>query len=162
MFLSISYFDRWVSAELEQESQASSCVEEWNSACLSSCSWGDRPLVELYLEPASFLDNETAVSVSLPVVTSSSGLNSKRCLGIRTYLEWMGKSVSFGVWHDPQGFLSISADWNTRVTPPIVLRNGTPLASGVLPRVTGHLSSCIWNLHLFPDNASGVSFPLVL
>ena len=60
------------------------------------------------------------------------------------------------------GFLSISADWNTRVTPPIVLRNGTPLASGVLPRVTGHLSSCIWNLHLFPDNATGVSFPLVL
>ena len=29
-----------------QESQASSCVEEWNSACLSSCSWDDRPLVE--------------------------------------------------------------------------------------------------------------------
>ena len=31
-----------------QESQASSCVEEWNSACLSSCSWDDRPLVELW------------------------------------------------------------------------------------------------------------------
>ena len=53
-FLSIYDFDRRVSAELEQESQASSCVEEWNSACLSSCSWGDRPLVELYLEPAAF------------------------------------------------------------------------------------------------------------
>ena len=47
-FLSISDFNSRVSAELEQESQASSCVEEWNSACLSSCSWGDRPLVELY------------------------------------------------------------------------------------------------------------------
>ena len=43
-----------VSAELEQESQASSCVEEWNSASLSSLSPGDRPLVELYLEPTAF------------------------------------------------------------------------------------------------------------
>ena len=67
------------------------------------------------------------------------------------------------------GFLSISdfdprvsADWNTRVRPRIVLRNGTQLASGVLHRVTGHLSSCIWNLHIFLDNAMGVSFPLVL
>ena len=48
------------------------------------------------------------------------------------------------------GFLSISdfdirvsADWNMRVRPHIVLRNGTPLASGVLPRVIGHLSSFI-------------------
>ena len=53
-FLSISDFNRRISAELEQESQASSCVEEWNLACLSSCSWGDRPLVKLYLEPAAF------------------------------------------------------------------------------------------------------------
>ena len=53
-FLSISEFDRKVSAELEQESQVSSCVEEWNSACLLRCSQGDRPLVELYLEPAAF------------------------------------------------------------------------------------------------------------
>ena len=53
-FLSISDFDRRVSAELVQESQASSCVEEWNSACLSSCSQVDRTLVELYLEPAGF------------------------------------------------------------------------------------------------------------
>ena len=67
------------------------------------------------------------------------------------------------------GFLSIydfdprvSADWNMRVRPRIVLRNGTPLASGVLPWVTGHLSSFIWNLHLFPGNATGVSVPSVL
>ena len=39
---------------------------------------------------------------------------------------------------------------------------GTQLASGFVHRVTGHLSSCIWNLHLFPDNATWVSFPLVL
>ena len=53
-FLSISDLDQRVSGELEQESQDSSFVEEWNSACLSSCSRGDRPLVELYLEPAGF------------------------------------------------------------------------------------------------------------
>ena len=54
MFLSIYDFDCRVSEELEQESQASACVEEWNYACLSSCSQGDRPLVELYLEPPAF------------------------------------------------------------------------------------------------------------
>ena len=54
MFLFISDFDHRVSAELEEESQASSCVEEWNSACLLSCSWGYRALVELYLEPVGF------------------------------------------------------------------------------------------------------------
>ena len=52
-YFSISDFDRRVSTELEQESQALTCVEEWNSACLSSFSQGDRPLVELNLEPAS-------------------------------------------------------------------------------------------------------------
>ena len=53
-FLSIFDFDHRVPAELEQESQASSCVEEWNSACLSSCSRGYRALVELYLESVGF------------------------------------------------------------------------------------------------------------
>ena len=37
-----------------QESQASSWVEAWNSACLSRCPRGERPLVELYLEPGVF------------------------------------------------------------------------------------------------------------
>ena len=83
-FLSISNFDHRVSAELEQESQASSCVEKWNSITsrvvngvtghLLSCIW------ILWLFP----DNATGVSVALPVVTSSSGLHSKsaRELGI--------------------------------------------------------------------------------
>ena len=31
-----------------------SFVETWNSACLSSCEWGVRPLVELHLEPVAF------------------------------------------------------------------------------------------------------------
>ena len=81
-FLSIFDFDHRVPAELEQESQASSCVEEWNSACLSSCSRGDRLLVELYLESAVFFGGSTGVSVTLCIVTSFTGLHSKRCPGI--------------------------------------------------------------------------------
>ena len=81
-FLSTSDFDHRVSAELGQESQASSCVEEWNSACLSTCSRGDRPLVELYFEPAGFSERCIGVSVTHRVVISSTGLHSKRCLVI--------------------------------------------------------------------------------
>ena len=49
----ISDFNRRISAELGQESQDLSCVEKWNSVCLSSCSRVDRPIVELYLERAA-------------------------------------------------------------------------------------------------------------
>ena len=77
-----SYSDCSVPAELGQESQASSCVEKWNSACLSSCSWGDTPLVELCVEPPFFSGQCTGVSVPLLVVPSSTGLPSKRCPGI--------------------------------------------------------------------------------
>ena len=48
------------------------------------------------------------MSVCLRVVTSSSGLHSKRCLGIGTCLDWTGKSVSFRMWHDPRGFSSFN------------------------------------------------------
>ena len=50
----ISDSDRRVPADWGQENQASSWVEAWNSACLSKCPWGERPLVELYLEPGGF------------------------------------------------------------------------------------------------------------
>ena len=62
---------------------------------LLSCIWNLR----------LFLDDISGVSVPLLVVTSSSGLHSKRCPGIGTYLEWTGKTVSFGMWQDPRGFL---------------------------------------------------------
>ena len=81
-FVSISDSDRRVPAELGQESQASSCKEEWNSACLSSYSRGDRQLVELCLESAGFSGRCTRVSVPLCVVPSSTGLPLKRCPGI--------------------------------------------------------------------------------
>ena len=69
-------------AEFEQESQPSSCVEEWNSACLSSSSRGDRSLLELCVVPAGFSGRYPGVSVPLSVVPSSKGLSSKRCPGI--------------------------------------------------------------------------------
>src|SRR5574340_1013906 len=50
----ISDSDRRVPADWGQESQASSWVEAWNSACLSRCPRGERPLVELSLEPGVF------------------------------------------------------------------------------------------------------------
>ena len=87
VFLSISDFDCRVSAELEQESQASSCDEVGTQLAsgfvhrvtghLSHCIWNLQV----------FQDDATGVSVSLRVVISSSGLHSKRCLGIGTFLE---------------------------------------------------------------------------
>ena len=53
-FLSISDMDLGVSVEFKQGRQASPCVEAWNSACLSSCEFSDRTLVELCLEPVAF------------------------------------------------------------------------------------------------------------
>ena len=104
-FLSISDIALGVSVELEQGSQASSCVEAWNSAFLSSCSWGVRPLVELYLEPAAS-SGGCSLCVSHPACCDFiPKCHSKSCPGIGTYLEWTGKSVSFGMGHDPQGFL---------------------------------------------------------
>ena len=66
-FLSISDSDHRVLAELGQESQASSWVEAWNSACLSRCSRGERPFVELYLEPGGFSGRCTRDSLPLRV-----------------------------------------------------------------------------------------------
>ena len=41
-----------------------------------------------------------------------------------------------------------------------MLRNGTPLASRVFHGMTGHLSSFIWDLWVFPVNAIRMSVPL--
>ena len=65
------------------------------SGHLSSCIWNLR----------LFPEDATGLSVPFHVLTSSLGLHLKRCPGIRTYLEWTGKLVSFGMWHDPRGVL---------------------------------------------------------
>ena len=81
-------------------------LEEWNSARLSSCLRGDRPLVELCVEPAGFSGRCTGVSVPLGVVPSSTGLPSKRCPALGSCQERAGKSGSFGMWHHPRGYVS--------------------------------------------------------
>ena len=77
----ISDSDRRVPADWGQESQASSWVEAWNSACLSRCSRGERPLVELYLEPRGFSGRCTGESLPLRV-DFIQGWSSERCPGI--------------------------------------------------------------------------------
>ena len=77
------------------------------------------------------------------------------------------KRASSRVEEGISGFLSIS-DFNRRVSaeleqevrPRLGLRNGTPLSSRVVHGVTGHLSSCIWNLRHFLDDATRMSVPL--
>ena len=65
--------------------------EEGNTACLLSCSQGDRPLVEMYVEPAGFSD--IAQGCQFPFVLC---LHPKCCLrrGVRalgSYQERTGK-----------------------------------------------------------------------
>ena len=123
-FLSISDSDRRVPAEFGQESQASSCVEEWNSACLTSCSRGDRPLVELYVEPAGFFGQCTGVSVPLRVVPSSTGLPSKRCPGIG-FFSRVDREI--GVFR--------------HVAPPMRLRLEFPRETGLIVRCAGKVEN---------------------
>ena len=52
--------------------------------------------------------------------------------------------------------------WDRSVRPCLVWRNGTPLASQLVHGVTRHLSSCVWNLPVFPDDARGCQGPFVL
>ena len=42
------------------------------------------------------------------------------------------------------------------------LRKGTLLASRVVQGVSGPLSSCVWNLRVFPDDSWGCQCPFVL
>ena len=90
VFLSISDLDCRVSAELEQESQASSCDEvgtplaprvvQGVTGHLSSCIW------ILWLFP----DDATGMSVPIRFVTSSSGLHWKRCQASGPFLRGLG------------------------------------------------------------------------
>ena len=122
-FIYISDSDRMVPAELGQESQAFSCVEEWNSACLSSSSRDYRPLVDLCLESACFSVLCMGVSVPLRVVHSSTGLLSKRCPGI--------------------GFLRADREIGVfpHVAPPTSLRLEFPSETGLILRCAGNVGT---------------------
>ena len=123
-FLSISDSDPRVPAELGQERQASSCVEAWNSACLSRCARGDRPHPSCIWKLRVFSGRCTRVSVPLCVATSSTGFRSKRCPGI--------------------GILS-RADWEIgvfrKVAPPTRLRLEFPRETGLILRCDGKVGN---------------------
>ena len=66
-------------------------------------------------------------------------------------VKWKG--ASSGVEAETSGFLSnsdsdrsVPAELGQKSQAMSFLRNGTPLASRVVHGVTGHLSSCVWNL----------------
>ena len=107
-FLSISDFDRRVSAELEQESQSLSLLRQGNPLASGVVLWVSGHLWSCIWNLQLFPDDATGVSVPFCVVISSSRLHSKRFPGIGTYLEWTGKSVSFGMWHETLGLFSSS------------------------------------------------------
>ena len=83
--------------------------EVGNTACLSSCSGGHRPLVKLCVEPAGLSGHCTGMSMPLRCVPSPTGLPSKRCTSSGSSQERTGESGSFGVWHHPRGSFQMSS-----------------------------------------------------
>ena len=74
----ISDSDRRVPADWGQESQASSWVEAWNSACLSRCPRGERPLSSCIWNLGVFPDVARASHCPF-VLNSFTGWSSERC-----------------------------------------------------------------------------------
>ena len=87
-------------------------------------------------------------------------------------LHWVccnGRGPNLEIRKEPQGSSPFRTQiagslqsWDRRVRPRLVWRNGTPLASQVVQGVTGHLSSCVWNLRFFSDNARRCQCPFVM
>ena len=98
--------------------------EEGNSAWLSSCSGGLRPLVGLCVEPAGISGRCTGVSVPLRVVPSSTGFPSKRCPGIGFFSR---ADHEIGVFQ--------------HVAPPTRLRLELPRENGLILRCAGKVGN---------------------
>ena len=85
------------------------------------------------------------------------GHNWVFCNGRRPHLEWRQEpQFSFPFLTPITGSLQ---SWVRRVRPRLVWINVSPLASRVVHGVTGHLSSCMWNLRFYPDDAWVFSTP---
>ena len=80
--------------------------EEWNSACLSSCSWGFRPLVELCMEPSGFPDNARGCQCPFVLCLHPQGFHQRGVLASGSFQERTMKSGSFSMWHHPRGYVS--------------------------------------------------------
>ena len=88
------------------------------------------------------------------------GHNWVFCNGRRPHLEWRQEpQFSFPFLTPITGSLQ---SWVRRVRPRLVWINVSPLASRVVHGVTGHLSSCMWILSFYPDDAWGCQYPFVL
>ena len=86
-----------------------------------------------------------------------SGLHLVCCNGRGPHHEMRQEPQDFSPFLTPiAGFLQ---RWDRRVRPHLVWWNGTLLASRVVHGVTGHLSSCMWNLRFYPDDAWVFSTP---
>ena len=84
-------------------------------------------------------------------------------------LHWVwcnGRGPHLQLRQEPQGSSPFQTpiagslqSWDRRGRPRLVLRHGTPLATRGVLGVTGHLSSCIWNLWVLRTTHGGVSAP---
>ena len=82
-----------------------SCVQEWTSACLSSCSLGDRHLLSCMSNLRSFPDDARGCQCPFVLCLHPHYLR----IGVwasRSYQERIGKSRSFGMWHHHRGYIS--------------------------------------------------------
>ena len=95
-----------VSLQSSNRSQASSCVEEWNSACLSSCSRGDRSLLELLWYLRVSPDNTRGCQCPFVLCLHQKGYLKRGVRALGSYQERTGKSGSFGMCHHPRGYVS--------------------------------------------------------
>ena len=87
------------------ECQASSCVQEWTSACLSSCSLGDRHLLSCMSNLRCFPDDARGCQCPFVLCLHPHYL----LIGVwasHSYQERIGKSRSFGMWHHHRGYVS--------------------------------------------------------
>ena len=86
-------------------SQALSCVQEWTSACLSSCSLGDRHLLSCMSNLPSFPDDARGCQCPFVLFFHPHYLR-KGVWASGSYQEWIGKSRSFGMWPHHRGYVS--------------------------------------------------------
>ena len=94
-FLFSSDVDLGVPMEFQQGSQASSCVETWNSASLSMCKRGVRLPVEWTQGAGAFSRGSMGLSPLPSCFEFIFWVPVKSMQGNQAYLEWMGKSGSF-------------------------------------------------------------------
>ena len=106
VFQSGSDRDLGLFIKVQLGSQASSGVEAWNSAFLSSCPRGVRAHSSLCGEFGLFLQDQHGRQASHPVVRRYLLFHWSQCMGIRTYLKLRGHSVSFFLEVGSVGFHS--------------------------------------------------------